>query len=119
MGVGTAGTRFVGLVLQETTAPFQALAGVLRHVRTPDDRPLVEGRQVTGFANSEEAAVGLTEVVPFLVEQAYNGDLIAAVKAAHARLDARLLVGADLFVAEGNLLAHRRGFRGVSGTRKG
>lgn len=42
--------------------------GVLRHVTTPDGRPLVEGRKVTGFANTEEEAVGLTEVVPFLVE---------------------------------------------------
>lgn len=42
--------------------------GVLRHVKTPEGGLLVEGRQVTGFANSEEAAVGLTEVVPFLVE---------------------------------------------------
>jgi putative intracellular protease/amidase len=42
--------------------------GVLRHVKTPGGRPLVEGRKVTGFANSEEDAVGLTEVVPFLVE---------------------------------------------------
>ena len=42
--------------------------GVLRHVRTPAGRPLVEGRRVTGFTNTEEAAVGLTDVVPFLVE---------------------------------------------------
>lgn len=42
--------------------------GVLRHVTTPDGQPLVKGRKVTGFANSEEAAVGLTEVVPYLVE---------------------------------------------------
>ena len=42
--------------------------GVLRHVKAPDSRPLVEGRRVTGFTNSEEAAVGLTEVVPFLLE---------------------------------------------------
>ena len=42
--------------------------GVLRHVRTPDGRPLVEGKRVTGFANSEEAAVELTDIVPFLVE---------------------------------------------------
>jgi putative intracellular protease/amidase len=42
--------------------------GVLRHVRTPAGRPLVEGKQVTGFTNSEEAAVELTDVVPFLVE---------------------------------------------------
>lgn len=42
--------------------------GVLRHVKTPEGRPLVEGKQVTGFTNSEEEGVGLTEVVPFLVE---------------------------------------------------
>jgi putative intracellular protease/amidase len=42
--------------------------GVLRHVTTPDGKPLVEGKQVTGFTNSEEAAVGLTDIVPFLVE---------------------------------------------------
>ncbi|MDJ1132899.1 type 1 glutamine amidotransferase domain-containing protein [Streptomyces iconiensis] len=42
--------------------------GVLRHATDPDGAPLVRGRKVTGFTNSEEAAVGLTEVVPFLVE---------------------------------------------------
>ena len=42
--------------------------GVLRHVTGADGRPLVEGRKVAGFTNTEEEAVGLTEVVPFLVE---------------------------------------------------
>ena len=42
--------------------------GVLRHVKATNGRPLVEGRQVTGFTNTEEEGVGLTEVVPFLVE---------------------------------------------------
>ena len=42
--------------------------GVLRHVQGPEGQPLVKGKRVTGFANSEEAAVGLTGVVPFLVE---------------------------------------------------
>jgi putative intracellular protease/amidase len=42
--------------------------GVLRHAKADDGRPLVEGREVTGFTNSEEEAVGLTKVVPFLVE---------------------------------------------------
>lgn len=41
--------------------------GVLRHV-VVDGRPLVAGKLVTGFSDSEEAAVGLTTVVPFLVE---------------------------------------------------
>lgn len=42
--------------------------GVLRHARGADGRPLVAGKRVTGFTNTEEAAVGLTDVVPFLVE---------------------------------------------------
>jgi len=42
--------------------------GILRHVTTPDGQPLVKGKKVTGFTNTEEAAVGLTDVVPFLVE---------------------------------------------------
>ena len=33
-----------------------------------DGSPLVRGRRVTGFADTEEEAVGLTDVVPFLVE---------------------------------------------------
>jgi len=42
--------------------------GALRHVKTPTGRPLVEGKKVTGFTNTEEAAVELTDIVPFLVE---------------------------------------------------
>jgi putative intracellular protease/amidase len=42
--------------------------GVLRHAKAPDGRPLVDGKEVTGFTNTEEEAVGLTQVVPFLVE---------------------------------------------------
>lgn len=40
----------------------------LRRPRRPDGAPLVQGRKVTGFSDSEEAAVGLTGVVPFSVE---------------------------------------------------
>jgi putative intracellular protease/amidase len=42
--------------------------GVLRHVNGPDGKPLVNSKKVTGFTNTEEEAVGLTKVVPFLVE---------------------------------------------------
>ena len=42
--------------------------GVLRHVKGPDGKPLVNGKKVTGFTNTEEEAVGLTKIVPFLVE---------------------------------------------------
>lgn len=41
--------------------------GVL-HKAMYQGAPLVKGKRVTGFANSEEEAVHLTEVVPFLVE---------------------------------------------------
>ena len=42
--------------------------GVLRGAKAADGTPLVRGKNVTGFTNSEEAAAGLTDVVPFLVE---------------------------------------------------
>jgi putative intracellular protease/amidase len=42
--------------------------GVLRRVKAPDGSLLVKGKKVTGFTNTEEEAVGLTKVVPFLVE---------------------------------------------------
>lgn len=40
----------------------------LRHPKTPDGESVVAGKSVTGFTNTEEAAVGLTTIVPFLVE---------------------------------------------------
>lgn len=42
--------------------------GALRHTKAADGSSLVQDKSVTGFANTEEAAVGLTNVVPFLVE---------------------------------------------------
>jgi putative intracellular protease/amidase len=42
--------------------------GALRHVKTPEGKLFVEGKTVTGFTNGEEEEVGLTKVVPFLVE---------------------------------------------------
>ncbi|MES2238607.1 MAG: type 1 glutamine amidotransferase domain-containing protein [Pseudomonadota bacterium] len=41
---------------------------VLVNVRGKDGEFLIKGKHVTGFANSEEDAVGLTTVVPFLLE---------------------------------------------------
>ena len=41
---------------------------VFKHPKGPDGEPLVAGKTVTGFTNTEEDAAGLTEVVPFLVE---------------------------------------------------
>lgn len=42
--------------------------GALIHAKLPNGDPLVKGKKVTGFSNSEEEAVGLTKVVPFLLE---------------------------------------------------
>jgi putative intracellular protease/amidase len=42
---------------------------VLRHVKAPDGSPLVRGKSVTGFSNTEEEAVELADVVPFLLEE--------------------------------------------------
>ena len=41
---------------------------VLRHAVTSDGRPLVAGRRVTGFTNTEEAAVDRVDAVPFLLQ---------------------------------------------------
>ncbi|KKO89808.1 MULTISPECIES: type 1 glutamine amidotransferase domain-containing protein [Sphingobacterium] len=41
---------------------------VFRYVKDSNGQPLVKGKKVTGFSNSEEEAVQLTAVVPFLVE---------------------------------------------------
>ncbi len=48
--------------------------GVLRHVKAANGDPVVRGKNVTGFTNSEEQAVGLTEIVPFLVEDMLKND---------------------------------------------
>ncbi len=63
----------IALVQSTVTAgtPLGAVChapAIFRHTRRNDGAPLVKGRQVTGFSNGEEAAVGLTDIVPFLVE---------------------------------------------------
>jgi putative intracellular protease/amidase len=41
---------------------------VFKNIEREDGQPLVSGKRVTGFTNTEEQGVGLTDVVPFLVE---------------------------------------------------
>ena len=71
--------------------------GVLRHAEGVDGKPLVAGKRVTGFSNSEEEAVGLTEVVPFLVEDVLkaNGGHYSqgADWASHVQTDGLLVTG--------------------------
>ena len=52
----------------KTVAAVCHAPAVLRHAKAADGSPLVKGRKVTGFTNTEEAAAQLTKVVPFLVE---------------------------------------------------
>jgi putative intracellular protease/amidase len=54
-----------------TSKPVAAVchaSAVLLKAKDQDGQPVVKGKQVTGFSNSEEAAVGLTDVVPYLLE---------------------------------------------------
>ncbi len=52
----------------KTVAAVCHAPAVFRHTQSPDGSPLIEGKSVTGFSNSEEETVQLTEVVPFLLE---------------------------------------------------
>jgi putative intracellular protease/amidase len=52
----------------KTVAAVCHAPAVLRHTRAPDGSPLVKGKSVTGFSNTEEDAVQLSGVVPFLPE---------------------------------------------------
>lgn len=71
--------------------------GVLKSVKGTGGEPLVKGRAVTGFTNTEEDAVGLTEVVPFLVEDMLkaNGGRYAkgADWASFVQVDGKLITG--------------------------
>lgn len=61
-------------LIQSTLAAGKPVAAVchapavLRHPKAADGQSVVHGKSVTGFTNTEEAAAGLTDIVPFLVE---------------------------------------------------
>jgi putative intracellular protease/amidase len=71
--------------------------GVFHHTKAQDGSPLVRGKSVTGFSNSEEAAVGLTHVVPFLVEDMLreNGGVYSKSEnwQPHVAIDGNLVTG--------------------------
>ena len=66
-------------------------------VKDGQGNPLVKGKKVTGFTNTEEAAVGLTDIVPFLVEDmlSENGGIYSKKDdwAAYAIQDGNLITG--------------------------
>ena len=47
---------------------------VLLNAKCVEGNPVVQGRSVTGFSNSEEEAVGLTQIVPFLLEDSLKAE---------------------------------------------
>ncbi|WP_372759778.1 type 1 glutamine amidotransferase domain-containing protein [Pseudoalteromonas sp.] len=53
---------------QKPVAAVCHASAVLLNVKDNEGNALVAGKKVTGFTNSEEAAVELTDIVPFLVE---------------------------------------------------
>lgn len=71
--------------------------GALVNVRQPDGEYLIKRKHVTGFANSEEEAVGLSEVVPFLLEERLreSGGLYSkgADWAPYVQVDGKLVTG--------------------------
>lgn len=69
-----------------------------------DGAPLVKGRKVSAFTDSEEEATGLTDVVPFLLETRLR-ELGADFQAAgdwqpHAVVDGRLITGQNPMSSE-------------------
>ena len=80
-------------------------SAVFRHAKAPDGTPLVRGKKVTGFTNSEEAAVGLTEAVPFLVEDMLkqNGGIYSKADnfQSHVVTDGNLVTGQNPMSSKG------------------
>jgi putative intracellular protease/amidase len=70
--------------------------GVLKDVKI-DGEYLVKGKNVTGFTNTEEDAVQLTDVVPFLVEDVLknNGGIYSKIEDwnPYAVVDGKLITG--------------------------
>ena len=70
---------------------------VLKNTKLPDGTSLVAGKSLTGFSNTEEAAVQLTDVVPFLLEDELSARGASYQKAddwqPYAVIDGNLITG--------------------------
>ena len=90
--------------------------GVLRHVKAADGTPLVKGKQVTGFTNTEEGGVQLSNIVPFLVEDMLvkNGGLYSkgADWQSYVVTDGKLITGQNPASSEAAALAVVRQVKG-------
>lgn len=69
----------------------------LVNVKAENGEPLVKGKELTGFSNTEEEAVQLTKVVPFLLEDELkkNGAIYSKVEdwASYVKQDGLLITG--------------------------
>jgi putative intracellular protease/amidase len=78
---------------------------VFKNTKKQDGSPLVQGLNITGFSNTEEAAAGLVEVVPFLVEDMLKENGANYTKAAdwtpHVVEDGALITGQNPASAKG------------------
>lgn len=83
--------------------------GVLRHTKNSDGSPLVDGKKVTGFSNSEEDRVKLSEIVPFLVENELKakGGIYSSVDdwSPYAVTDGNLITGQNPASSESTAVA--------------
>jgi len=96
---------------------------VFRRAKGADGAPLVKGKTVTGFSNTEEAAVGLTNVVPFSVEDVLkdNGGRYSRGEdwASHAVVDGNLITGQNPASSEATAKALLEALAaGVGGARR-
>ena len=103
-------TDSIGLIetMYASEKPVAAVChgpAVFRHTKTIDGQPLVKDKGVTGFTNSEEAASGLTNAVPFLVEDMLKKNGAKFSKAAnwqsHVLTDGNLITGQNPASSEG------------------
>ncbi|MBS8241727.1 type 1 glutamine amidotransferase domain-containing protein [Marinobacter lipolyticus] len=78
---------------------------VFKNVEVKPGQNIVGGRQVTGFSNSEEDAVGLSGIVPFLLEDMLKANTATYSKgddwAPHIVVDGKLITGQNPASSEG------------------
>ena len=91
--------RMIGMFVEEGR-PLAAVChapAIFKRTKGADGMSLVSGRRVTGFTNTEEEAVGLTEIVPFLVQDMLeaNGGLYEKGKdwGPYVVVDGKLITG--------------------------
>jgi putative intracellular protease/amidase len=100
----------------KTLAAVCHAPAVLRDAKAADGEPLVKGRRVTGFTNSEEDAAQLSQIVPFLVQDMLVENSAMYSKGpdwqSHVVIDGKLITGqnpASSAAAASAVLAQLRG----------